>query len=120
MKMDHHCIWTQNCIGYRNQKSFYLFTLYMTMGLLQFWFATYEIYYYYDFSFSIWVYILWISTSSSAFFVGLMILALWISHTAMIMTNHTTLMSVKTGHIYPLPFCQHRKSISKYHGEYHN
>ena len=36
-KLDHHCIWTQNCIGYRNQRPFILFTLYMTIGLLQFW-----------------------------------------------------------------------------------
>lgn len=40
MKLDHHCMWTQNCIGYRNQRPFYLFTLYMSIGLYQFWTGT--------------------------------------------------------------------------------
>jgi len=38
--MDHHCIWTQTCIGFSNQKSFYLFCMYMTMGVMQFWYFT--------------------------------------------------------------------------------
>lgn len=39
-KLDHHCMWTQNCIGFRNQKCFYLFTFYMSIGLVQFWYGS--------------------------------------------------------------------------------
>ena len=42
-KLDHHCMWTQTCIGYRNQKPFFLFCLYMTLGVLQFWWSTYRV-----------------------------------------------------------------------------
>lgn len=110
MKLDHHCFWSQNCIGYRNQKSFYLFTLYMTLGVFQFWLATYDAFFYlygsgkFLSSFEPGVYILWIITCFSALFVGIMIVALLISHTMMVLTNHTTLMSMKMHKMCPLPF----------------
>ncbi len=111
MKLDHHCIWTQNCIGYRNQRPFYLFTLYMSLGLVQFWTSTYFTFMkmygsckFFSF-FEPGVYILWIITCFSAFFVGMMIIALLLSHTMMILTNHTTLMSMKFKKMCPIPFC---------------
>jgi hypothetical protein len=111
MKLDHHCMWTQN------QKSFYLFTLYMTLGLVQFWtatiFAVGEMYGSCKF-FSIFepgVYILWAITCFSAFIVGIMIVALFISHTFMILTNHTTLMSMKQKRMCPFPFIEFRDMI---------
>ena len=32
LKMDHHCTWIVNCVGYYNQKNFYQFLFYSTFG----------------------------------------------------------------------------------------
>ncbi|KAK4771835.1 hypothetical protein SAY86_013610 [Trapa natans] len=32
LKMDHHCIWTNNCIGYWNYKAFFMLVLSATLG----------------------------------------------------------------------------------------
>jgi palmitoyltransferase len=106
--MDHHCIWTQTCIGYSNQKCFYLFCIYMTIGVLQFWYFTVRVLK--ERQLPIFdmmepgVVILWVFTGLSAFFVGLMIVALAITHTLMVLTNFRTLDGMKTGKMCPLPF----------------
>jgi len=50
--------------------------------------------------------ILWFFTAFSAFFVGLMILMLFLSHTVMMLTNYRTLDAVKTRKMCPAPFVQ--------------
>ena len=126
-KLDHHCVWAQTCIGYRNQKAFYLFTFYMSLGLWIFWYETYYTFHalkhpvkpdniltenwnapqFFD-VFEWYVYILWGVTCLSASLIGLMIVALWFSHTVMILTNFTTLDSMKKRRCFPIPFFEFR------------
>lgn len=114
-KLDHHCMWTQTCIGYCNQRSFYLFTVYMTIGVIQFWYSTIRAFvlmsgscHFFDF-FEPAVYVLWAITCFSAGCVGVMIVGLSIGHSLMISTNFTTLDSIKTRRACPIPFCEFRQ-----------
>ena len=112
-KLDHHCMWTQTCIGHCNQRPFILFCFYMSIGVLQFWISTIR-------ASSIMIggcesnffglfepgiYILWALTCLSAGVVGMMIVGLTFSHGMMICTNFTTLDSMKQRRMPPIPFC---------------
>jgi hypothetical protein len=116
-KLDHHCIWTQTCIGYCNQRPFYLFTFYMTIGVFQFWYSTIRVgsilmsgCSFFSF-FEPGVYILWAVTCFSAGFVGLMIVSLFFGHTFMVATNFTTLDSLKQKTVCPIPLIEARSSF---------
>ena len=41
----------------------------------------------------------------SAFVVGIMIIMLFVGHTGMVLTNFTTLDSIKQKQVCPIPFC---------------
>jgi hypothetical protein len=56
------------------------------------------------------VYILWAITCFSAAVVGVMIVGLTISHTFMILTNYTTLDSMKQRRMCAFPFIEYRRS----------
>jgi hypothetical protein len=83
----------------------------MCIGVIQFWVSTYRagaVMYGSCNFFGIFepgVYILWIITCMSAFFVGMMIVGLFISHSMMVMTNYTTLDSMKKKKMCPIPIC---------------
>lgn len=57
--------------------------------------------------------ILWVITAFSAFFVGLMIVVLWITHSLMILTNFRTLDGMKTKECCPLPFFNTKNDPNK-------
>ena len=111
-KMDHHCVWAQNCIGYRNQRAFYLFCFYMSVGDIIFWHFSYMTYHQLKGNFfghfPTSVYVWWGFTCLSVIFIGLMILCLTVSHLLMIMVNHTTLDSIKTKSFGSIPCCEIR------------
>lgn len=115
-KLDHHCMWTQTCIGHCNQRPFILFCFYMTIGVFQFWISTIRAFSIMTATcdsqfFSVFepgVYILWGITCFSAGVVGLMIVGLAISHSLMVSTNYTTLDSIKKKMNGPLPVCECR------------
>lgn len=115
-KLDHHCIWTQTCIGFTNQRPFYLFCFYMSVGVVQFWYSTARMASLlldgcsFFGAFEPGVYVLWGITCFSAGFVGMMIIGLAVGHTMMIMTNFTTLDSIKSKRTCPIPFLEFRKS----------
>lgn len=89
----------------------------MTLGLWQFWHAsisTFKFMYGHCEFFSYYepgVYILWLITTFSATFIGTMIIALFISHTMMILTNFTTLTGMKKKSVCHLPFCEFRDML---------
>ena len=120
-KLDHHCMWTQTCIGHFNQRPFIWFCLYMTIGVMQFWVSTVRAVsvmsggcesHFFSF-FEPGVYVLWAITCFSAGVVGLMIVGLAISHSLMICTNSTTLDSMKKKAMSALPFIECRPHYHK-------
>ena len=53
LKMDHHCYWIANCVGYNNQKNFYQFLFYATFGdLIAFFLLCHISIFYIDFNIS--------------------------------------------------------------------
>ncbi|KAG9307328.1 hypothetical protein G9A89_017156 [Geosiphon pyriformis] len=98
LKMDHHCPWLNNCIGYQNQKFFYLFILWATIYSYFLMFATMPPTF--QFTGSTYEGILDLDTNWSFLILVGAIFALCLSgfaayHTSLIFSNQTTLESLQ-------------------------
>ena len=113
-KMNHHCFWAQNCIGYSNQRSFFLLSVYCTTGCL---FNLYSNYLYicthYDDS-TLWsthgilFYLMWIAQSIMVVTVTPIMITILISQALFILSN-TTAIEVQKSHSLKVPFVEWRK-----------
>ncbi|CAD8183972.1 unnamed protein product [Paramecium pentaurelia] len=104
LKMDHHCPWIDNCVGLRNHRAFYLFTMYMTIGAIQYSWASYVYFkdlYRNDQGFfsqqSTFFYLFWTFSSLVMYPTCAMLFFLFCYHSILVITNQTTLEQMKSG-----------------------
>ncbi|RHZ77758.1 hypothetical protein Glove_173g12 [Diversispora epigaea] len=101
MKMDHHCPWINNCIGFYNQKAFYLYIVWSTLFSIFITVAAIlpAIEYYTTTSYesipSLDLNISFLILAGGVFSIGLF--GFLIYHTNLILNNRTTLESLKYG-----------------------
>jgi len=94
LKMDHHCPWVNNCVGFRNYKFFYLLLLYgtltelMCLGLLIYSLVERD-------AWETWDYV----SCACVGIVGLFALGtvgLWVFHTSLLLVNQTTIEQLQS------------------------
>jgi len=100
LRMDHHCPWIVNCVGVRNHRAFYLFTVYMTLGGLQYLWKTWTYYNTLSNGPDFWIhgsffYVYWLITTVILVPITMMLVGLSVFHTLLICSNGTTVESMK-------------------------
>lgn len=96
LRMDHHCPWLTNCVGLRNNRAFYLFTIYMMVGALQYCYRTLMYFNYLNETEDFWenssfFYIYWLFTTVILVPISLMLIGLSSFHSLLLINNATTL-----------------------------